>query len=370
MGRPTADFPDDGAVATIEAVARHAQVSRQTVSNALNTPARLHPDTLTRVLASIDELGYRPNRAARSLRTRATKMLGYRIEPSSEGVSSPVLDRFVHALASTARVAGYHIVLFTSDDESTELGTYDELIRTNAVDAFVLSGVHYKDPRQQWLADRGSSSVAFGRPWGVEQTEPWVDVDGAAGTSDAVDHLVLAGHRRIAFVGSPSDKAVGDDRLAGWQRAMKRHRLTTRGLSVRDVDSIATGARAVTQLLDGDEPPTAFVCASDTLAVGCFHRANELGAIVGRDVAIVGFDDSPVAGLLRPGLSSIRQPLERVGEEIVQLLTTLLAGQQPATSHVLLPPTLVVRGSSSFTSNPNPTGTASPSRATRRKRTP
>jgi DNA-binding LacI/PurR family transcriptional regulator len=348
VGRPTAAARDHGAVATIEEVARHAEVSRQTVSNAINAPTRLRAETLARVLSSIDQLGYRPNRAARSLRTRATRMVGYRIEPSREGMSSAVLDRFVHALASTARDAGYHIVLFTSDDETTELDTYDELIRTNAVDAFVLSGVHYDDPRQRWLAGRGSPSVAFGRPWGVEDAGPWVDVDGAAGTTQAVEQLVTAGHRRIAFVGSPSDKAVGDDRVEGWRSAMKRHRLPIRGASISGVDSLETGARAASQLLDGAQPPTAIVCASDTLAVGCLHKATELGSTVGRDLAIVGFDDSPVAGFLQPGLSSIRQPLERVGEEIVRLLTTVLAGERPRKPHVLLSPTLVVRESSSF----------------------
>jgi DNA-binding LacI/PurR family transcriptional regulator len=347
--RPIADPRDDGIVATIEAVARHAQVSRQTVSNAINAPDRLRPDTLARVLSSIDALGYRPNSAARSLRTRATGMLGYRIEPSREGMSSQVLDRFLHALASTARDAGYHIVLFTSDDETTELGTYHDLIRANAVDAFVLSGVRFDDPRQRWLADQGSPSVAFGRPWGVDHAGPWVDVDGAAGTTEAVDHLVEAGHRRIAFVGSPKDRAVGDDRLEGWRRAMKRHRLPTGGRSIRGVDSLETGARAAGQLLQSPQPPTAIVCASDTLAVGCLHRTTELGSVVGRDLAIVGFDDSPVAGFIQPGLSSIRQPLERVGEEIIRLLTAILAGKRPRTPHVLLPPALVVRDSSSFT---------------------
>ncbi|HXR41444.1 MAG TPA: LacI family DNA-binding transcriptional regulator [Acidothermaceae bacterium] len=362
MAQVGVDLRDRSVPATVESVARHARVSRQTVSNAINAPDRLRPETLARVLASIDALGYRPNRVARSLRTRSTRMLGYRIEPAREGVSSPVLDRFVHALAATARDAGYHIVLFTSDDETTELGTYEDLIRTNAVDAFVLSGTRYDDPRQRWLADRGAPSVAFGRPWGAEgDPGPWVDVDGAAGTSQVVDHLVELGHRRIGFVGSPPDKAVGDDRLDGWRRAMRKHGLPTRDLWLRGVDSLESGASAAGRLLERAEPPSAIVCASDTLAAGCLHRAHELGQRVGTDLALVGFDDSPVAGFLQPGLSSVRQPLEEVGREIVRLLTSVLAGERPRTPHVLLTPTLVVRESSSFT----PAAIA-----TRRKRRP
>ncbi|MGH8890057.1 MAG: LacI family DNA-binding transcriptional regulator [Acidothermaceae bacterium] len=348
MVRKVIDPRDRSAPATVESVARHARVSRQTVSNAINAPGRLRPDTLARVRAAIDELGYRPNRVARSLRTRSTQMLGYRIEPAHEGTSSPVLDRFLHALASTARDAGYNLVLFTTDDESTELDAYEDLIRTNAVDAFVLSGVHFEDPRQAWLAERGAPSVAFGRPWGVESGSPWVDVDGAAGTAQAVDHLVDRGHRRIAYVGSPADKAVGDDRLDGWRKAMRHHGLPTKDAWIRGVDSLETGARAAQQLLERAKPPTAIVCGSDTLAVGCIHRATELGRRVGGDLAVVGFDDSAVAGFLQPGLSSVRQPLEQVGQEIVRLLTSVLAGEHPKAPRVLLPPSLVVRESSSF----------------------
>ncbi|HEY5200487.1 MAG TPA: LacI family DNA-binding transcriptional regulator [Acidothermaceae bacterium] len=348
MARAGSDAQTRGLPATVESVARHALVSRQTVSNAMNAPGRVRPDTLARVMASIDELGYRPNRVARSLRTRSTRMLGYRIEPARDGVSSPVLDRFVHALAATARGAGYHLVLFTTDDETTELETYDDLIRTNAVDAFVLSGLHYVDPRQRWLTERGAPSVAFGRSWGVEDDSLWVDVDGAAGTAQAVDHLVEAGHRRIAFVGSPADNAVGDDRLDGWRTAMRRHALPTRDASIRGVDSLETGARATAKLLDAAQPPTAIVCASDTLAAGCLHQAAATGLQVGRDIALVGFDDSQVAALLQPGLSSVRQPLEEVGSEIVRLLTAVLAGDEPRVPHVLLTPTLVVRESSAF----------------------
>jgi DNA-binding LacI/PurR family transcriptional regulator len=331
--------------ATVESVARYANVSRQTVSNALNAPERLKPQTLQRVLAAVEELGYRPNRVARSLRTRSTRMLGYRIEPTQEQTSSPVLDRFIHALAATARDAGYHLVLFTSDDEEAELATYDDLIRTNAVDAFVLAGMRYDDPRPRWLIDQGAPFVAFGRPWGGKARGPWVDVDGAAGTAAAVDHLVALGHRRIAFVGSPKDNAVGDDRHDGWRRAMRAHRLAVHRASVRGLDRLVTGAQAIDRLF-AELKPTAIVCSSDTLAVGCLHRARAMGLGIGTDLAIVGFDDSPTAGFLQPGLSSVRQPLEQVGAEIIRLLTAVLAGEQPEAPHVLLPPTLVIRESS------------------------
>jgi DNA-binding LacI/PurR family transcriptional regulator len=339
---------------TVEAVARHAGVSRQTVSNAINAPERLRPETLKRVLSAIEALGYRPNRVARSLRTQSTRMLGYRMEPVKENVSSPVLDRFLHSLTDTAREAGYHLLLFAAHDEADELAAYDELIRTNAVDAFVFAGTHHEDPRHSWFAERGAKAVSFGRPWGQSRVEAWVDVDGAAGTSAAVQHLVGLGHRRIAFLGSPPDRAVGDDRFAGWQSAMESYGLGTSGLLLRGPDTPETGAKLAGELLQATDRPTAIVCSSDTLAMGCYRRAKELGLTIGQDLAVVGFDDSPTAAFLDPALSSVRQPLERVGREIVRLLTTILAGGGAGGAGgaleltVLLPPTLTVRESSAY----------------------
>lgn len=337
---------EDRVSATVDSVARHAGVSRQTVSNAINAPEKLRPETLERVLASVDALGYRPHRVARSLRNRSTGLIGYRIEPAGEGTSNAVLDRFVHALTATAAEAGYYLLLFTCEAASAELETYEELIRTNVVDAFVLSGTHYHDSRQPWLAEHGTPSVAFGRRWGFNDSSVWVDVDGAAGTRLAVEHLVSNGHRRIAYIGSPADRAVGDDRFNGWRQGMRQHGIGTRELWLRGDDSLRVGAQLTEQMLQGQNAPSAIVCGSDTLAIGAVHRATELGIEVGRDLAVVGFDDSPSASFLQPGLSSVRQPLERVGEEIMRLLMTVLAGERLRSPHMILQPTLTIRASS------------------------
>lgn len=331
---------------TVESVARHAQVSRQTVSNALNAPQRVRPDTLTRVLASIEELGYRPNSAARNLRTQSTRLLACRLLPHLPALAGSLLDRFLHALCEAARDRGYDVLSFAAGSDDAELDVLDDLLRRTAVDAYVLSGTHHVDPRPGWLAARGAPFVAFGRPWGEPRaSHSWVDVDGAAGVEAVVDHLVAHGHRRLAFVGWPEGSGVGDDRHAGWKRAVEAHGLPARGLVRRGEEGMATGAALTERLLAADRPPTAVVCVSDVMALGALRALDDRGLRAGTDVAVTGFDDSPLTTVVRPGLTSVRQPLEAVAEKVIEVLLEHLHGRRGTPAQVLLTPALVVRDS-------------------------
>ncbi|MEU9314875.1 LacI family DNA-binding transcriptional regulator [Streptomyces sp. NPDC048295] len=345
MPRSTNTSTTKAASVTLATVAQRAGVSPQTVSNALNSPELLRPETLDRVLRTIDELGYRPHRAAQTLRTRSSKLIGYGIRPTAPGVSAPVMDRFLHALSQTADEAGYRILLFASPPGSAGLDGYEELLDLHNVDGFVLSGTERGDQRQAWLEKRGIPFVAFGRMWSGRPIGDWVDVDGASGTDAAVEHLVGLGHRRIAFLGWPRGSGAGDDRAAGWQRAMRRHGLPVRGRRAQSVDDISSAQAAVGPLLDAGA--TAVVAASDMLALGCYHALRERRAVPGADVAVVGFDDNPMAALLSPGLSTVAQPLEAVGRECVRLLLARMSRAGAPPERVLLEPSLVVRDSTS-----------------------
>lgn len=335
--------PDAATAVTLAMVARRAGVSPQTVSNALNTPELLRPETLGRVRRTVEEMGYRPHRAARSLRTRASKLIGYGIQPTAPGLVSPVLDRFLHAMSQTADEAGYRIVLFASPVGPHWRDGYEELLRENTVDAFVLCGTERRDQRQAWLEKRGVPFVAFGRMWAGREIGDWVDVDGAAGTQAAVDHLVSLGHRSIGFLGWPRGSGVGDDRAAGWARAMRRHGLPIRGRRAYSIDTVEAAHEAALPLLDTGV--TAVIAASDTLALGCYRGLRQRQATPGVDVAVVGFDDSPTAALTSPGLASLAQPLERVGHECIRLLLARMNDSDLPPERLLLNPSLVVRDS-------------------------
>ena len=265
MSRPPVTPP------TLADVAERAGVSRQTVSNAVNNPDLLREDTLHRVQQAITELGYLPNRAARNLRTRASHLIGLPIKAAEEGTANAAMDRFVHSLVDSSREAGYHVLLFSgtrTGKAEDELPAYDDLLRSTAVDAFVVTDTYLGNPQAAWLHERRAPFVAFGRPWNDPGARhPWVDVDGAAGADMATSHLIERGHHRIAWIGWRKDSLLGEDRRAGWSQAMRSRDIPTTGLASRVEDTVASGREASAVLLD-EAQPSAFVCASDTLAMG------------------------------------------------------------------------------------------------------
>ncbi|WP_435204898.1 LacI family DNA-binding transcriptional regulator [Micromonospora sp. bgisy143] len=316
-------------------MARHARVSRQTVSNVLNAPHIVRQETRQRVEDAINALGYRANQAARQMRTGRSRLIAARIEPTRDGINGSVLDRFLHGLTETADAAGYRVLLYTATDDEREIATYDDLLGTYELDAFVLVGTKYGDPRTAWLAEREVPFVTFGRPWDALDAHPWVDVDGAAGTAAATRHLLDAGHRRIAFIGWPAGSGVGDDRRAGWHDTLRAAGVDPAGLHRETEDGVAEGERLMRDLLAA-EPPTAVVCASDSLALGALQAVRDLDP----PVSVLGFDDTPVAAAI--GLSSVSQPLAEAAARCVDLLTGVLDGNQTPIP-VLLAPSLALR---------------------------
>jgi DNA-binding LacI/PurR family transcriptional regulator len=335
---------------TLVSLARELGVSRQTISNALNAPHRVNARTLERVLPAIKKSGYRPHVAGRQLRTRRSRNLAMRLYPTTDGINGAILDRFLHALTEAAQRDGYRLTLFTAADDEGEIAAIDELLSVADIDGFVLTSTHHDDARTAWLLEHDVPFVAFGRAWSslldpFAAPHSWVDVDGGAGTSEATAHLLERGHRRIGFLGWPAGSGVGDDRRAGWRRA-----LTAAGAEHVDElflgveDSVPEGARGALELFD--RGATALVCASDSLAIGAVAARRERPALPdGGEAPVIGFDDTPVAAAL--GLSSVHQPVERIAERVLALLLKQLTrphgGAAPVPDHVLLPSSLVLR---------------------------
>lgn len=332
---------------TIAAVALAAGVSRQTISNAINAPERVRPETLKRVLAHIEELGFRPNVAARQMRTGRSQLLAMRIEPVRDGVNGVVGDRFLHALAEAAQFAGYRMLLCTAKNDAEELAEYEQLRDTMALDGVVLATTHTGDPRRAWLADHELPFMSFGRPWAsldapdgsVVPDGNWVDVDGAAGTAAVTAELISRGHTRIAYLGWPVGSDVGNDRRSGWARSMAESDLAVDHLEASSEDEIEEAVAVVGTLLDSR--PTAIVCASDTLAVAAAAVLNQRGLRPGTDISVVGFDDTPAARAL--GIASVLQPLDRVAEACVAGILDQLNNKPRSGQGELLAPQLVLR---------------------------
>lgn len=321
---------------TVSDVASAANVSRQTVSNVLNTPDIVREETRARVLAAIERLGYRPHASARRLRTRVSATIGVRLDPGADGMAGALLDRFLHALVEHADAHGLRVLLYTAADEDTEIATFQRLLDGSDVDAFVLTSTHHGDRRIPWLIEHEVRFVTFGRPWGehdmTDASHRWVDVDGRAGVAAATASLLAGGASRIAFLGWPAGSGTGDDRRAGWRSVLQdagvpEDELVALDLAVEeDPRDLGFAARAVRAL---DPEPDAVVCASDSLALGA-------RLALGPGVPVIGYDDTPVARAL--GFSSVAQPLDAVAGAVIELLQ-----RDDGAHHRLFAPALVER---------------------------
>lgn len=310
-------------------VAQAAGVSLQTVSNVLNAPHLVRAQTKERVEAVIAATGYRPLKAAQTLRTQRSHLIAV-IIPEPGQWRGELHNAFLHALTRHAQKSGYRILLFTAVDDNEEISSYDQLLSDYTLDAFVLTGTHTGDRRASWLRRKRVPFVTFGRPWGSTSTHPWVDVDGSDGERKATEHLIATGHRRVAFLGWPDGSDVGEDRKAGWERACHAAGLPTGGLVARMEDDLSLGRSACADLLDSAEPPTGFVCVSDTIALGAWTEITARGLVPGRDVSVIGFDDSSVAAAV--GLTSVAQPLDEVANACLVALDKLLSPGRPGKS--------------------------------------
>jgi DNA-binding LacI/PurR family transcriptional regulator len=330
---------------TVDDVARAAGVSRQTVSNVLNTPAIVRPTTRERVQAAIEELGYRPHAAARRLRMQRSSTIGIHLDPYAGGISGVVLDRFVHALTERASDRGMRVLVYAARSPEEELARLGDLADGGEVDAVVVTGTFHEDPRTGWLTERGLPFVSFGRPWGEDDVEApahlWVDVDGAAGTAAATAHALAAGPR-VAFLGWPAGSGTGDDRERGWSRELDAIGVRAPRWSVQE--SVGDARAVVADALAAGEEVDGIVCASDSLAIGAHLAVVAAGRA---DIPVVGFDNTPAAEAL--GLSSVEQLPERVAAGVLELLmgpSGRVVEPRPAASgsaHVLVEPRLVVR---------------------------
>jgi DNA-binding LacI/PurR family transcriptional regulator len=333
-------------------VALLAHVSRQTVSNVLNSPAIVKPATRERVEAAIAQLGYRQNASARRLRTQKSSTIGIRLDPMVNGISGSVLDRFLHALTEQADTRGMRVLLFTAPTPEAEIEQIRRLRDGSDVDAFVLTATFHGDPRTQWLIDHHVPFVTFGRPWGIDDmNDPqhlWVDVDGAAGVRAATNHLLDSGATRVHYLGWPSPSGTGDDRRRGWADAMAQRlgmdSAALTGLQSVTVEDVATATAVAAALLEREPDLDALVCVSDSLALGAMIAA----AAAGRpDLPIIGFDNTPIAQAV--GFSSVEQSLEQVAAGVLELLMGAtgsdLIGRQPSPgeAHRLVTPELVIR---------------------------
>ncbi|WP_239130313.1 LacI family DNA-binding transcriptional regulator [Planobispora takensis] len=323
-------------------MAARAGVSRATVSRVVNGSTQVKPEIREVVMRAVEELGYVPNLAARSLVTqRADSIALVFPEPPSRVFSDdPMFASIIRGVSQEMDLADKQLVLMLSGSPRGQ-ERVERYTTSRHVDGVILASLHGADPLPATLARRGVPVVCGGRPI-TGGGPPSVDMENVGGAEQAVGHLVTSGRRRIATIAGPQDMIAGIDRLTGYRNVLRdsdRRSIVAVGDFTRD-----SGAAAMRQLLRDDPALDAVFAASDMMALGALQVLRQSGRRVPDDVALVGFDDVPAAAYAEPPLTTVRHPIHDMGRELARLVLSLASGESVDTP-VVLPTELIVRES-------------------------
>jgi DNA-binding LacI/PurR family transcriptional regulator len=330
-------------------VAKAAGVSQTTVSFVLNqvAAANISDETRRRVMAAAEELGYVPDAAARALVRGRTHIIGVVVTT----LEDPFIGALVQMIESAAHDRGYVVLLATSNNRPDREVAAARMLQSRRVDGVIVAssraGARFNGRLDQ---PRVPVVVINSLAGPAEGPARFVGVDNRHGGQIATAHLIDRGHRRIAYVASPPDRADNTERLAGYRRALVEAGLDfSPALVVRGSGDIDGARQALPALLSLDPRPTAAFCYNDLTAVGLMDAARRAGLALPGDLAVVGFDDIPFAQFCHPTLTTVAQPIAELGATALELVLALLPGGEEATppgSGLTLQGHLVVRESS------------------------
>jgi LacI family transcriptional regulator len=333
--------------ATLKDIARAVGVSVTTVSRALAGYSDVAEETRARVVAEAERLGYEPNLTARRLQKRRTDTLGFIFPTFGPRFSDPFFSEFIAGLGNEAAKREYDLLVSTHAPGSIqEEQAYRRAVRGGWVDGLIVARTRENDPRIRLLCEHNFPFVAFGRS-NVGLDYPYVDEDGVTGMRLMVQHLIDLGHKQISFIRPPKGLMFGRFRLQGYTETMAANGLRVLPEWIVEGDMTQHGgAEAAEELMALDPRPTAVIAGNDLMAIGATNRFQQEGLEVGRDIAVGGFDDIPLAAYLNPTLTTIHQPIYQIGRRVCAMLVDIINGRPPDERQVLLTPTLIVRQSS------------------------
>ncbi len=331
---------------TLESVAARAGVSRATAGRVLSGSPRVSDHARSAVLRAADELSYVTNRAARSLMTRRGDSIAFVVAEREERFfADPFFSlvlRGVHAVVAEHDLA----LVFTALSGAAERERFERFARGGHVDGVVLVSLHGDDPLPERLQDAGVPVILQGRPFGTARDAAapvaYVDADNHAGARAATRLLADTGRHCLGTVTGPLDMAAAVDRFDGFRAELSALGLRPAAVAHGDY-SVESGRQAVHALLEEAPDLDGVVVGNDLMALGALQAVAERGRRVPDDVALVGFDDIPLAAAATPPLTTVRQPMAQMG---MAMATALLDGAGQAEHLALVLPTEVVRRAS------------------------
>ena len=341
-------------MATMKDVARAAGVSVATVSHVINSTRFVSAELAARVNAAMTDLGYTPDGTARSLRVRRTNTIGLVVPDNS----NPFFAELARLIEEDGFRAGYTTILGNSTEQPARERQYVETLLSKRVDGLILAPTRHDNGGLQRLVRAARIPIVF-----VDRDVdvPGVDkvlYDTESGGYAAGRHLLDLGHERIACIAGPSELSSVRARVTGLRRALEEAGKELRAHWLVESDLQYAGGRdATAQLLAADEGFTAIFAANDLMAVGAIRELTARGIRVPEDVSVVGFDDAPLAVMVSPTLTTVRQPLHEMAATAVSLLLARLQDRDRPLARRVIPTELLVREST----------TAAPERGARAK---
>ena len=329
---------------TLRDVAEAAGVHAATASRALNPATRglVNADTARRVMKVAESLGYRPNPIARGLKTARSGTIGL-VLPD---LTNPLFPPIVRGMEEVLEEGGYHGLIVNTDNDAEREVNQIGILRARQVEGLIIATARLDHPLLQELRDQDVKMVLVNRRTeGLEV--PSVAPDDAAGVTLAVRHLAELGRRRILHLAGPQSTSTGVVRMRAFVAAVRDLGLDDDPDLVAFCDfwSEEDGARALRDALDAGIAFDAIVAGNDLIALGCYDVFAERGIACPDEVSVVGFNNMPFLDKLNPPLTTVAIPHHQIGVEAARMLIEALDGPDRSTRTVLLPLSLVVRGS-------------------------
>lgn len=332
---------------TMAEIARRLNLSKSTVSRALSADPRVKEETRRRVLALAEELNYRPHPVASGLARRRTHTLGLVIPSPPRSFSNPFYLEFIGGVGDYAMKHGYTF-FFVRSEELLTFGWRGAPAIAALADGYILTEPQVDDPRLRFLREEKRPFVFLGRPMEAEAGDDvsWVDGDNAGGAQAVVRHLIELGHRRIACIAGPPDQVATYHRLSGYKEALAEAGLPFEARAVAPGDFTEEGGRqAARALLELYPEMTALFASNDLMAMGAMQELRHAGKGVPDEISVAGFDGIRLGGLVTPRLTTVSQPIYRLGEVAARLLLAAIAGRPVPAGQVVLPCRLLVQES-------------------------
>lgn len=325
----------------IRKVAELAGVSVATVSRTLKTPERVSPQTRDRVHAAVEQAGYRPNLMAVQFRSRKTRNLVVLVPV----IANVFFARVISGIQEAAQAFDYRVLLCDTRGREEVETAYAELVHAHQADGVIQ--LRAFNPFGE-TCRHGDSPPPMVNACEVLDTPPCptVRLDNRAAARAMTEHLLDLGHRRIGLIKGPQGSPLTRERIAGYEDALKAAGVAPDPeLLCRGNFTLQAGYDAADQLLGCSDRPTAIFCENDEMAIGAIQRIRQSGLRVPQDISVAGFDDIPFAAFCDPPLTTIAQPAEAFGRHAVEMLVAQFEKRPLDTPHLILPYTLVVRGS-------------------------